>query len=479
METNLSGQADFPSTQPFTGAPWIYGGGEDATGTDLTDVVDWVYVQARETATGTKVDEAAGLLYKDGTIKDVNGTNFIRFSSLMPNTSYYFVVFARNHMPVMTGSAYNIPDATAYDFTDNVNFPAYTAGAPAQVELESGVWGMVAGDVNLDGSLLYSGTGNDRSPILTFVTTGGNPINNTVNGYEQEDLTMDWEVKYSGLYNDQRLIILNLIELNQPDAPALNATYSSQVPGYPGTLKDEPAPVNGPLDIYLAESPDELFVKLSTRENISDGFVDNVQFTLSWPQNYVGIDEMMNYFSSDFMIEPQGEIEIYDGMKYQTFAMVDWKPLPDNFRIGDEVILLTLSKTLNENLAGKVRLVNDEFTAGNNADYYISLWGVDHTGQFKETALGIDDLSAGEGAVKVYPNPAVDQTTLEILSTVDDDVTIRIMDVSSRVVFNESVEVRKDQVFLKHIGVEEFVPGTYFIEVKGNEILLQQKLIVR
>ncbi len=480
METNLSGQVDFPATQPFTGAPWNYTGSEDASSTGLTDVVDWVYMQVRETATGTKVDEVAGLLYKDGTIKDVNGTNFIRFSNLMPNNDYYFIVYARNHMPVMTGSAYTIPIATAYDYTDNTNFPAYTAGEPAQVELETGVWGMVAGDVNLDGDLLYSGTENDRSSILTGVLTNGNGfINGTYNGYEQEDLTMDWEVKYSGLYNDQRLIILNLIELNHPAAPALNATYTSQVPGYPATLKDDPAPVNGPLDVFLAESPDELYVRLTTNENITDGFIDNVQFTLSWPQNFVGIDEMMNYFSSDFVIEPQGEIEVYDGMKYQTFAMVDWKPLPADFSIGDEVTLLTLSKTLNSNLAGTVSIVNNDFTNSNNADYYISLWGVDHTGQVKESALGIDDLSAGESVVKVYPNPAVDNTMLEILSTVDDNVTIKIMDVSSRVVFNESVDVRKDQLFLKHIGVEDFVPGTYFIEVKGNEILLQQKLIVR
>ena len=64
------------------------------------------------------------------------------------------------------------------------------------------------GDVNFDGAVKYTGSGNDRDPILT--TVGGTTPNNSVVGYQAGDINLDGSVKYTGSGNDRDPILINV-----------------------------------------------------------------------------------------------------------------------------------------------------------------------------------------------------------------------------------------------------------------------------
>ena len=62
-----------------------------------------------------------------------------------------------------------------------------------------------AGDVNFNGDVKYTGTGNDRDPIL--IAVGSFTPNITITGYRQEDVNLDGVVKYTGTMNDRDPIL--------------------------------------------------------------------------------------------------------------------------------------------------------------------------------------------------------------------------------------------------------------------------------
>ena len=65
-----------------------------------------------------------------------------------------------------------------------------------------------AGDATFNGKLKYTGTGNDRDPILTLV--GGITPNGTVSQYSNLDVNMNGQVKYTGSANDRDPILVNV-----------------------------------------------------------------------------------------------------------------------------------------------------------------------------------------------------------------------------------------------------------------------------
>jgi hypothetical protein len=65
-----------------------------------------------------------------------------------------------------------------------------------------------SGNVLRDGRLSYSGSGNDRDPILSRI--GGAVPTATTTGYLSEDVNMDGVVKYSGASNDRDPILNNI-----------------------------------------------------------------------------------------------------------------------------------------------------------------------------------------------------------------------------------------------------------------------------
>jgi hypothetical protein len=181
--------------------------------------VDWVLLELRSDSTGaSKVATRAALLKSNGTVVDLDGTSPVQFPGLMPG-SYYVVVRHRNHLAVMSASPVALTASSVpYDFTSGLN---KFYGGDAK-EVATGVFGLWAGDVSGNGVVKYSGSANDRSPILTRI--GGGDLTLTVNGYHPEDVNMNGAVKYSGSANDRSIILQTV------GGADMTATRSTKVP---------------------------------------------------------------------------------------------------------------------------------------------------------------------------------------------------------------------------------------------------------
>jgi len=213
MRDNLRTAALIPSTEPFTGLGFAHaggGGGEtvppallQVTGKDA--IVDWALVELRNpTAPATIVATRSALLQRDGDVVGTNGLPRLLFN--VPNGNYHVAVRHRNHLGVMTGAPRLLnADAVTVDFTQP-SAPVFGTGA--RTVLAPGRAGQWAGNVVRDLMVKYTGSANDRDPILTVI--GSTVPSNTVPGYLQTDVNMDGVTKYTGSGNDRDRVILTV-----------------------------------------------------------------------------------------------------------------------------------------------------------------------------------------------------------------------------------------------------------------------------
>ncbi len=133
-------------------------------------------------------------------------------------------------------------------FTDLAN--CYGGGA-ILLETTTPAYGLIAGDINSNGLLSYSGPGNDRGMVIARIVDEVQDanINSVATGYFDEDILMDYDVKYIGSNNDRAIIPTNLATLT--GLSNLNSTYQSVVPGF--TTKS--SEINdGPIHIFIEET---------------------------------------------------------------------------------------------------------------------------------------------------------------------------------------------------------------------------------
>jgi hypothetical protein len=153
--------ASVPTSQPFSGSPWSYPGTESvASGFFASNptIVDWVFVQARDTTPGPLAPpmniaaSRAGFVKTDGSIVDTNGVDPLHFPSLGSGT-YYVVVDHRNHASAMSAAGVaTSSSALDYDFTDAMA-KAYTLGPAPMRALTGAKFGLFAGDGTTDGQV--------------------------------------------------------------------------------------------------------------------------------------------------------------------------------------------------------------------------------------------------------------------------------------------------------------------------------------
>ncbi|MBI5471265.1 MAG: VCBS repeat-containing protein [Ignavibacteriae bacterium] len=155
-----------PLSQPYTGAPWNYAGTESVPSIP-DDVVDWVLIELRTgTASNTKVAARAGFVKSNGTVVDIDGSSSLSFDGVASG-NYYLVVRHRNHLPVMSATAVSLSQAgNLYDFSSSQTM---AFGSSALSQLENGVFGLVAGDVNLSAIVSSS----DANAVFSIFNQSG------------------------------------------------------------------------------------------------------------------------------------------------------------------------------------------------------------------------------------------------------------------------------------------------------------------
>lgn len=212
MNTTLNSSNYLPLSQPYNTSPWNYTGTETVPSgffSSKSYIVDWVFIELRLTSnSGSTFRRKAALIKNDGTIVDcLDGVSPVYIKDTTAG-NYYLVIRHRNHLAVMSANSVAMTNKTPlFDFTTNLsNF----YGGDAQ-QVNTGIYGLYAGDINANGQIRYNGSQNDRAFILTVL--GGNQLG-VLNGYYKEDVNMNGQVRYNGSGND-RAIILTVLGGNQ------------------------------------------------------------------------------------------------------------------------------------------------------------------------------------------------------------------------------------------------------------------------
>lgn len=182
LMTTLLNPYLLPASQPFNQSPWNYSGTEYSTGFP-PDVADWVLVELRDTTSAAAATSAsvinrqAALLLKSGRIVKPDGSSALQFEQAV-QYALFVVIRHRNHLAVLSSNPVgSFNGIYAYDFTTS-DLQIY-GGINGCNELMPGVWGMIAGDADANGTI------EDIDKTVAWETTAGGY------GYLSSDLNLD------------------------------------------------------------------------------------------------------------------------------------------------------------------------------------------------------------------------------------------------------------------------------------------------
>ena len=211
MNDQLRALPAFPLTEPYTalGLPPTAGGTSIAPSilsvTGLNAIVDWVLLELRSPAApSTVLVRRAALLQRDGDVVDMDGTSPV--SCPIAAGSYHVALRHRNHLGAMTAAAFALgPTSTVVDLRF-ASTPTHGTDALRNMGAFMALW---SGNTQPDGKVSYTGSGNDRDPILVSVGST-TPNNSQVGQYSLRDVNMNGTVSYTGSANDRDPVLVNV-----------------------------------------------------------------------------------------------------------------------------------------------------------------------------------------------------------------------------------------------------------------------------
>ena len=220
MSDGLRAANLIPLTEPYSALGYAYVGqpanltipSATLSVTGSNAVVDWVVVELRpEAAPATVVYSEPALIQRDGDIVDVLGGQYV--NAPVPAGRYHVAVRHRNHLGIMSADPFWLsvsivpPEVSPAIIDLRNNFPAvYGTDARQTVGAYRCLW---AGDATGNGALKYTGSANDRDPILVAIG-GSTPNAEVTNVYDRRDTNLDGVVKYTGSGNDRDIILTNV-----------------------------------------------------------------------------------------------------------------------------------------------------------------------------------------------------------------------------------------------------------------------------
>lgn len=211
MDDALRAQGLIPAVEPNTAAGFVHVGGGAGQSLDPAllavvgpdAVVDWVFLELRDAATGSTVLATAnGLVQRDGDVVAPDGGT--PAFAAAPG-SYRIAVRHRNHLGACTATGIALTrEPVPVDLSD----PQLAAFGTDARRLRDGKALLWCGNAVRDTQLRYTGAQNDRDAML--VRIGGVVPTATVAGYWPEDATLDGLVRYAGAANDRDRLLQSI-----------------------------------------------------------------------------------------------------------------------------------------------------------------------------------------------------------------------------------------------------------------------------
>jgi len=162
-----------PLNQPYHIAPFNYSGTETVIEIPEPDIVDWVLVELRDASapglatSETVITKKAAFLKTDGSITDLDGTSLLTFN-IPVSDSVFLIIWQRNHLAVMSAIAIQNEGANVYPYDFTTASEKVYGNTIGYKELAVGIYGMVAGDGDADGTI------DDQDMLLYWSAKAGN-----------------------------------------------------------------------------------------------------------------------------------------------------------------------------------------------------------------------------------------------------------------------------------------------------------------
>lgn len=217
MRDSLRSLNYLPSQQPYANSPFDYTGSETVSATRLAQtgnqaIVDWALLELRDKNDPSLISEQkAVLIQRDGNIIDpsTEQTSLV-FNDLEPD-NYHISIRHRNHLGVTTAPLPLDTLPILVDFTDP-NLAIVGVNGRKIASNKALLW---AGDADTNSQLIAQGANNDTNTllanILTAQATNDQNFNYRLKGYYNTDLNLDGSTLYAGNGNDLNILQTNIL----------------------------------------------------------------------------------------------------------------------------------------------------------------------------------------------------------------------------------------------------------------------------
>lgn len=181
MRDDLRTSNVLPLTSPYDDAAVVDSAIFEVSGDKA--VVDWVWVTLKDPNTLNTVAEQSALLLRDGSIVSIDGVSELVFP--VTAKEYNIAFYHRNHIAVLSASSLSLSGVpSSFNFTSDPTL--ITGGISALNTLNTGIYGLISGDVDDD----YQIQSVDIQNTIPFIGTAG---------YLSEDANLNGQVQPSDI----------------------------------------------------------------------------------------------------------------------------------------------------------------------------------------------------------------------------------------------------------------------------------------
>lgn len=236
-----------------------------------------------------------------------------------------------------------------------------------------------------------------------------------------------------------------------------------------------PAQSQSPVDIGLRSAGDRLEVVVRPGNDFS-GIVSSVVFTLRWQRSAgvsLGEIEQEGAPSQYIPVQRSGEVREVGDQDYQVFAGFGTRPmhtLSTAWSASKEYVIATIPVQGDATF----ELVNDVWTneATNNADYYLSLGGVDRTGLIYKGIAA----ATGDGNVLIQPNPNKGRFNVSVEISEAVDLSIEIVNALGQSVHQDQVR-QFSGTYSRDVDISSMSSGVYLLRVGRNDVFTTHRIV--
>lgn len=202
-----------------------------------------------------------------------------------------------------------------------------------------------------------------------------------------------------------------------------------------------------------------------------DGVFSSISFTIRWSAasgaNLGSIDQLP--MAQDIVgVTHSGPEQVDGSYRYQVFVGFGFTAISDIPSVLNANTEFTLCTIPVLNAQDVFTIVNDGWTASNNADYYVSLNGLDRTGQIYDQSTGVEQGMNEGDWLSASPSPVVDIATLSIGAGVGrGEVVLQLFDAAGRVVWNSAVAASGGAI-REPVDMSGMEAGVYFLRARAH-----------